>query len=83
MDGLKDSTSCFSSAIGFGPMAGALYPRRAARPEALELQLLPPPEGEGSAIRLRAHRDELIAIELELAETLELASDGSLLSSPV
>ena len=51
--------------------------------EALELQLLPVPEGEGSAIRLRAHRDELIAIELELAETLQLASDGSLLSSPI
>ena len=62
---------------------GLVYTRRAARTEALELQLLPAPEGEGSAIRLRAHRDELIAIELELAETLQLASDGSLLSSPI
>jgi hypothetical protein len=69
--------------IGLGPLAGAVYTRRAARTEALELQLLPAPEGDGSAIRLRAHRDELIAIELELAETLQLASDGSLLSSPI
>ena len=69
--------------IGLGPLAGIIYTRRAARTEALELQLLPAPEGDGSAIRLRAHRDELIAIELELAETLQLASDGSLLSSPI
>jgi hypothetical protein len=34
-------------------------------------------------LRLRAHRDELIAIELELAESLQLASDGSLLTSPI
>ena len=37
----------------------------------------------GSTLRLRAHRDELIAIELELSESLELSSDGSLLSSPI
>jgi hypothetical protein len=32
---------------------------------------------------VRAHRDELIALELELAEPLQLASDGALLSSPI
>ena len=69
--------------VGLGPLAGWVYRRRAARTEALELQLLPAPIDGGSAIRLRAHRDELIAIELELAQTLELASDGSLLSSPI
>ncbi|MFL0725692.1 MAG: cofactor assembly of complex C subunit B, partial [Prochlorococcus sp.] len=38
---------------------------------------------EGSTVRLRAHRDELIAMESELSKRLELASDGSLLSSPI
>ena len=67
-----------------GPAAGWLYTQRAARTESLELRLL---DGStamaGSNLRLRAHRDELIAIELELAESLELSSDGSLLSSPI
>ena len=72
--------------IGLGPLAGLVYDKRAARSEDLELRLL---EGgddtlkAGSILRLRAHRDELIAIELELSESLELASDGSLLSSPI
>ena len=39
--------------------------------------------GGGSTLRLRAHRDELIAIERELGPALQLASDGSLLSSPI
>jgi len=34
-------------------------------------------------LRIRAHRDELIAMELELAKRLNLNSDGSLLSSPI
>ena len=67
-----------------GPAAGWIYTQRAARTEALELRLLEAPAtAEGSNLRLRAHRDELIAIELELAESLELSSDGSLLSSPI
>ena len=69
--------------ILLGPVAGWVYTRRAARTEALELRLLETQEGLGSALRLRAHRDELIAIELELAKSLELSSDGSLLSSPI
>ena len=40
-------------------------------------------ETEKSVLRIRAHRDELIAMELELANSLQLASDGSLLSSPI
>ena len=67
-----------------GPAAGWIYTQRAARTEALELRLLEAPAtAEGSNLRLRAHRDELIAIELELAESLQLSSDGSLLSSPI
>jgi hypothetical protein len=45
--------------------------------------LIEPAPQEGSTLRLRAHRDELIALELALGEPLELASDGSLLSSPI
>ncbi|BEV36058.1 cofactor assembly of complex C subunit B [Synechococcus sp. M16CYN] len=69
--------------IGLGPLAGLVYNRRANRTESLELQLLETPPQGGSSLRLRAHRDELIVIELELAEVLQLASDGSLLSSPI
>ena len=69
--------------ILLGPVAGVVYSRRAARTEALELQLLQELENDGVTVRLRAHRDELIAIELELANKLELSSDGSLLSSPI
>jgi len=66
-----------------GPLAGVLYRRRAARAETLELRLLSGLESAGSSLRLRAHRDELIAIEQELGPRLQLASDGSLLSSPI
>jgi len=72
--------------IGLGPVAGLVYDKRAARIEDLELRLLEDVDTTlttGSYLRLRAHRDELIAIELELSESLELASDGSLLSSPI
>lgn len=69
--------------ILLGPLAGALYRRRAARPEQLELRLVSADEEPGSTLRLRAHRDELIAIETELGPELQLASDGSLLSSPI
>ena len=69
--------------ILLGPVAGVVYSRRAARTEALELQLLQDQNDDGITVRLRAHRDELIAIELELADTLQLSSDGSLLSSPI
>jgi hypothetical protein len=67
-----------------GPFAGLIYRRRASRSECLELRLLPNSEtAPGSNLRLRAHRDELIAIEQELGPSLQLASDGSLLSSPI
>ena len=66
-----------------GPLAGVLYRRRAARQEILELRLLPPQEFCPTTLRLRAHRDELIAIEQELGRSLNLQSDGALLSSPI
>jgi hypothetical protein len=66
-----------------GPLAGVLYRRRAQRAETLELRLLSDSEAAPSNLRLRAHRDELIAIEQELGPRLQLASDGSLLSSPI
>ncbi len=72
----------FLALIG-APMAGFVYRARAARKEALELRLISFHETKGSILRLRAHRDELIALELELAKNLQLASDGSLLSSPI
>jgi hypothetical protein len=66
-----------------GPAAGLIYRRRAARAEILELRLLDPSASTTSNLRLRAHRDELIAIEQELGPRLQLASDGSLLQSPI
>ena len=67
-----------------GPLAGVIYRKRAERQEAVEIRLMNPnDQTSGSTIRLRAHRDELIALELELAGPLDLASDGSLLSSPI
>ena len=69
---------------GLGPLAGVIYRRRASRTEAVEIRLMnQPDQSTGSTIRLRAHRDELIALELELAGPLDLASDGALLSSPL
>jgi hypothetical protein len=67
----------------FGPVAGWIYTRRARRVEEIQIQLLEDDAGEGSTLRLRAHRDELIALELALADPLELASNGALLTSPI
>ena len=66
-----------------GPFAGIIYKMRSSRVEFLELKLLSAEDNQGSILRVRAHRDELIALELELAQKLDLKSDGSLLSSPI
>ncbi len=66
-----------------GPAAGFVYRSRAARVEFLEIRLMSTSDHETSILRIRAHRDELIAMELELGKSLDLASDGSLLSSPI
>ncbi len=66
-----------------GPLAGLIYRQRARRNEVLELKLISEMEAATSVLRFRAHRDELIVLEKELAKNLELSSDGSLLSSPI
>ena len=70
-------------AILGGPAAGVIYRQRATRIEFLELRLLTSSEVGSSTLRIRAHRDELIAMELDLANSLQLKSDGSLLTSPI
>ena len=69
--------------VGLGPLAGVIYRRRAARAESVELRLISHDQATGSALRLRAHRDELIALEQEMGPQLGLFSDGNLLHSPV
>jgi hypothetical protein len=66
-----------------GPLAGWIYRRRAQRAETLELRLISHDGATGSELRLRAHRDELIALEQEMGPKLGLFSNGSLLSSPI
>ena len=69
--------------ISIGPLAGIFYKGRASRLESLELKLLSSESQSTSLIRIKAHRDELIAMEVELSKNLELASDGSLIASPI
>lgn len=66
-----------------GPLAGWIYQRRAERAEVLELRLISHDSATGSELRLRAHRDELIALQQEMGSKLGLFSDGTLLSSPI
>ena len=65
------------------PAAGLIYKERASRMELLEFRLLNETLKGGTHLKIKAHRDEIIAIELELSKSLKLASDGSLLSSPI
>ena len=70
------------TAIG-GPLAGMIYRVKSQREESLELSLISSELSNISILRIKAHRDELIAIQLELSESLELTSENSLLSSPI
>ena len=65
------------------PLAGLIYRIKSQREEFVELKLLSTELSNMSVLRIRAHRDELIAIQLELSESLELSSENSLLSSPI
>ena len=65
------------------PLAGIVYRTKSKREESLELRLLSSDLSKNSVLRIKAHRDELIAIQLELSESLELSSENSLLSSPI
>ncbi len=70
------------AAIG-APLAGFFYRIKSKREESLELKLLSSESSNKSILRIKAHRDELIAIQLDLSESLELSSENSLLSSPI
>ena len=70
------------AAIG-APLAGYIYRIKSKREESLELKLLSSELSNISILRIKAHRDELIAIQLELSDSLQLSSDNSLLSSPI
>ena len=70
------------SVIG-APLAGIIYRIKSNREESLEVKLISPDVSANSILRIKAHRDELIAIQVELSETLELSSENSLLSSPI
>ena len=65
------------------PLAGFVYRIKSKREESLEIKLLSSELSKISILRIKAHRDELIAIQLELSESLELSSENSLLSSPI
>ncbi len=70
------------AAIG-APLTGIIYRIKSQREESLELKLLSSELSNISILRIKAHRDELIAIQKELSESLELSSENSLLSSPI
>ena len=70
------------AAVG-APLTGFIYRMKSKREESLELKLLSSDLAESSTLRIKAHRDELIAIQLELSKSLELSSENSLLSSPI
>ena len=68
------------SLIG-GPLAGFIYKKKSERDELFELKLVD--DNEGTLIKLKAHRDELIALDVELSKKLNLVSDGSLFKTPI
>ena len=70
------------AAIG-APLAGMIYRIKSKREESLEIKLLSSELSNISILRIKAHRDELIAIQLELSDNLKLSSENSLLSSPI
>ncbi len=65
------------------PLAGNIYRIRSQRQESLEIKLISSDSSDSSILRIKAHRDELIAIQSELSERLKLSSENSLLSSPI
>ena len=70
------------AAIG-APLAGNIYRIKSRREESLQVKLLSSDTSSTCILRIKAHRDELIAIQLELSESLQLSSENSLLSSPI
>ena len=70
------------AAIG-APLTGLIYRKKSKREEFLEIKLLSSDVSNKCILRIKAHRDELIAIQFELSDALELSSENSLLSSPI
>ena len=70
------------AAVG-APLAGMIYRIKSKRVESLELKLLSSEVSNICILRIKAHRDELIAIQTELSASLKLSSENSLLSSPI
>ena len=66
-----------------GPLSGVIYFKRSQREETFEFRLVNNENPSTTSLRLRAHRDELIALENELSDKLQLESDGSLFKTPV
>ncbi len=66
-----------------GPFAGLFYRSKAARSESFEIRLISSDSNSQSILRIRAHRDELIALDKELSKDFKLFSDASLTSSPI
>ena len=66
-----------------GPISGLAYYRQSQREEVFELKLINENELKYTQLRLKAHRDELIAFENELKDKLGLISDGSLFKTPI
>tara|TARA_Y100000589_G_C27181559_1_gene641011 strand:- start:234 stop:791 length:558 start_codon:yes stop_codon:yes gene_type:complete len=66
-----------------GPLTAIIYSERSQREEIFEFRLLSEGDIEPTQLRLKAHRDELIAFESELKDKLLIKSDGSLFKTPV
>tara|TARA_B100000945_G_scaffold176092_1_gene141279 strand:- start:697 stop:1254 length:558 start_codon:yes stop_codon:yes gene_type:complete len=66
-----------------GPLSGIIYYKKSFREESFELRLINDDSVKKTQLKLRAHRDELIAFENDLKEKLKLKSDGSLFKTPI
>jgi hypothetical protein len=58
-------------AVLMGPGAGLFYWKKAARPEKVTFTLKDDPQSTGSILRVRAHRDEVLAMREGLLLTLD------------
>jgi Cofactor assembly of complex C subunit B len=58
-------------ALLMGPGAGLFYWKKAARPEKVTFTLKDDPQAPGSILRVRAHRDEVLAMREGLPLTLD------------
>jgi hypothetical protein len=71
-------TATWNSPVGLtglavltGPGAGLFYWKKAARPEKVTFTLKDDPQSTGSILRVRAHRDEVLAMREGLPLTLD------------